>query len=89
VGFRHVPLDSAPSPVGGLVLGQGCEEAHGGPAFLVGLRGQLRPDRLEAGQPQLGEQQLDTCGVDRVGRGHAAISASASTTTTPIAASSS
>jgi hypothetical protein len=68
-----VPLDAAAGAVGGLVLGKRCEEARGWPAFLVGLGGDLRPDRLDARQAQLVEQQFDARGVDR-GRcaGHAA-----------------
>jgi hypothetical protein len=74
-GLGHVPLDAAALAVGGLVLGQGGEEAGGGPALLVGLLGELRPDGLDAGEAQLGEQELDAGGIDGIGfAGHAAIS---------------
>jgi hypothetical protein len=46
------------------VLGQRREESRGRPTFLVGLRGDLRPDRLDAGQAQLIEQQFDARSVD-------------------------
>lgn len=57
-------LDATADTIGCLVLGKGCEEAGGGP---------FRPDRLNAGQTQLIEQQLDAGSIDG-GRyaGHAA-----------------
>lgn len=66
-------LDATAGAIGCLVLGKGGEEAGGGPAFLVRLRSELRPDRFDAGQTQLIEQQLDAGGIDG-GRyaGHAA-----------------
>lgn len=42
-----------------LVLGKGREEAGGRPSFLVRLCGELWPDRFDAGQAQLIQQQLD------------------------------
>ena len=85
--FDHVPLDPATTTVGHLVFGEGCEKARGGPAFLVRLRGKLRPDRLDARQAQLGEQQLDARGIDGCRRaGHAAVSRVEVTGATPMEA---
>ncbi len=39
-GFGEVPLDAAAITLGQFVLGDGGEEAGGGPAFLVGLLGE-------------------------------------------------
>ncbi len=48
----HVPLDAPSGPVGGLVLGECGEEAGGGPAFLVGLRGELRRSSTSSAQAE-------------------------------------
>jgi hypothetical protein len=57
--------------IGDLVLGERREEASGRPAFLVGLLGELCPHQFYGGQPQVGKQQLDARGVDRIGGLHA------------------
>ena len=44
-GFGEVALDAAAVAFGELVLGDGGEEAGGGPALLVGALGELRPER--------------------------------------------
>jgi hypothetical protein len=59
-----VSLDATAGTIRGLVLGKGREEASGGPTFLVRLRGEFRPDCLDAGQSQFIEQQLDARGID-------------------------
>ena len=41
------------------------EEAGGGPAFLVGLFGELRPHDLDGGQAQLVEEQAKPGGIDQ------------------------
>ena len=71
-GFGEMALDAAAVAFGQLVLGEGGQEAGGGPAFLVGLFGELRPDELDGGQAQLVEQQAERGGVDSGGRLHAA-----------------
>ena len=65
-GLDQVALDAAARAVGDLMLGERGQEARGGPAFFVGLRGDLGPDRLMAGQPQFVEQKFDARGVDGV-----------------------
>jgi hypothetical protein len=42
------------------VLGECGEESRRGPAFLVGLLGELFPRQLDGGQAQFGEQQFET-----------------------------
>ena len=55
----QMALDAAAGAFGELVLGQGGEEAGGGPALLVGALGEARPDVRDAGQAQLGEQEAE------------------------------
>jgi len=50
------------------MLGERREEASRGPAFLVGLLGELGPHRFDGEQPQVGEEELDARGIDRIGR---------------------
>ena len=50
-------LDTAPVAFGQLVFGDGGEEAGGGPAFLVGLFGELGPYRLDGRQAEFVEKQ--------------------------------
>ena len=71
-GFGEMAFDAAAAALGHLVLGESGEEACGRPAFLVGLGGELGPDQLDGGQPQLGEEQREAGGVDGIGRLHAA-----------------
>ena len=42
-GFGEMPLDAAAVTFGQFMLGDGGQEAGRGPAFLVGLLGELRP----------------------------------------------
>jgi len=71
-GFGEVALNAAPGALGDLVLGQGGEEAGGGPAFLVGAFGEARPDVLDRRQAQIAQQQAEPRGVDGIGCAHAA-----------------
>jgi hypothetical protein len=64
-------VPAAAAAIGDLVLGKRRQEASCGPAFLVGLLGELGPHQLDGGQAQVGEQQLDARGIDRAGRFHA------------------
>ncbi|MHC2663939.1 hypothetical protein ACVINX_004724 [Bradyrhizobium diazoefficiens] len=68
----EMALDAAAAALSDLVLGNGGEEARRRPAFFIGLLGKLRPQRLDGGQPQLVEQQIEARGVDYVGCAHAA-----------------
>ena len=45
--------DAAVGALGHLVLGQGRQEACGGPALLVGAGGEVGPDQLDGWQPQI------------------------------------
>ena len=67
-----MPFEATAAPLHHLLFGEGCQEAGGGPAFLVSGRRQGGPDQLDAGQSQLAKQQVDAGGVDLVGRLHAA-----------------
>ena len=49
-GFGEMALDAAAIALGEFVLGDGGEEAGGGPAFLVGLLGEFGPYELDGGQ---------------------------------------
>jgi hypothetical protein len=70
-GFCQMALDAAALTLGEFVLGEGHEEAGGGPAFLVGAFGEAGPDVPDGGQAQLAEQQAEARLVDRIGRAHA------------------
>ena len=54
-------FDAATIAFGDLVLGEGGEEAGGGPAFLVGTFGKGQPALLDRRQPQLVEDQGEPC----------------------------
>jgi hypothetical protein len=58
-----VPLDAAARAVGRLLLGEDRQESRRRPAFLVGLGRDFRPDRLDARQAQLVEQQFESVNV--------------------------
>ena len=64
----EMAFDASPAAFGEFVFGDGGEEAGGGPSFLVGLFGKLRPHQLDGGQAQLVEQEADARGVDGLGR---------------------
>ena len=71
-GFIEMTLDPAPGAFGRLVFGECREEARGRPTLLVGTRGEVRPDDLYGGQPEIGEGQGVAGRVDRIGGLHAA-----------------
>jgi hypothetical protein len=71
-GLGEVTLDAAAGPFGELDLGQGGEQARGGPALLVGPLREARPDGLDRREAQVTEQQAEAGFVDRIGRAHAA-----------------
>jgi hypothetical protein len=73
-----VTLDAAATAVGDLVLGERGKEASCGPAFLVGLLGELGPHQFDGRQAQVGEEELDARGIDRIDRLHATPPSSAS-----------
>jgi hypothetical protein len=70
-GFGKMALDAAAAAVGDLVLGERRQEARCRPAFLVGLLGELSPHLFDRGQTQIGEEELDTRGIDGVSGLHA------------------
>ncbi len=72
-GFGEMAFDAAASALGHLMLGQRGKETRRRPSFLVGLGGEVGPDQLDGGQPQLGQEQRDAGGVDGIGRLHAAL----------------
>src|SRR2546430_12051955 len=71
-GFGEMAFEAAAGALGNLMFGQCRQKACRRPAFLVGLGGERDPDLLDGRQPQLGEGQPDACGVDGIGRFHAA-----------------
>src|SRR6185437_9562822 len=71
-GLGEVTFNAAATALGHLVLGERGEKAGGGPTLLVRLGGEIGPDELDGGKPQLGEEQLDPSGVDGIGGLHAA-----------------
>ena len=67
-GFGEMPLDAAAITLGQFMLGDSSQEAGGGPAFLVGLLGELRPERLDGRQAQFVEHDGEPCGIGYVVR---------------------
>ena len=76
LGLGEVALDAAPGAVGELDLGEGGEQARGGPALLVGAAGEVGPEAGDRGQPELGEHERQPGGVGGkvAGLGHGRIS---------------
>ena len=50
--FRKIPLEAASASLDHLLFGESGQEASGGPAFLVGGRGESSPDKPDAGKTQ-------------------------------------
>jgi hypothetical protein len=63
----EVAGDAPAGALGELVLGEGGEEAGGGPALPVGALGEARPDVGDRRQAQVAEQQAEAGGVDGIG----------------------
>jgi hypothetical protein len=83
-GFAHrqsccgkVTLDAAATAIGDFVLGERGKEASCGPAFLVRLLGELDPHQFDGRQAQIGKEELDARGIDRIDRLHATSPSSA------------
>jgi len=70
LGLDKMACQAAAVAFGDLVLGEGCEEACGGPAFLVRPIGKIRPILLDRGKAEIVEHQHEPGPVD--GLGHAA-----------------
>ena len=70
--FAKAALEAAPGTVRDFVLGQGGQQAGGGPAFAVGLGGELGPQRLDGGQAQFAEHQVERRSIDGGRSTHAA-----------------
>jgi hypothetical protein len=64
-------LDAPAGALGHLVFGQSRQETGRRPAFLVGASGEVRPDRLDGGKPQVVESQAQATGINRIGARHA------------------
>src|SRR5487761_1915580 len=64
LAFGEMSLDPAAVAFGEFMLGDCREEAGGGPAFLVGGLGKLRPQRLDRRQAQFVEEQAQPRSVD-------------------------
>ena len=71
-GLGEMALDTAAVAFGQFVFGDRGQESSGGPSFLVGLIGELRPHDLDGRQAQFVEEQGEPCGVDSGVRFHAA-----------------
>ena len=70
--FGEMALDAPPIAFGQFVFRDRGEEAGGGPAFLVGLFGELRPHDFDGRQAQFVEEQAEPCGIDGAVHLHAA-----------------
>ena len=70
--FAEAALEAAPGTVGDFVFGQGGQQARGGPAFAVGLCGELRPQRLDSRQAQFAEHQVERRSINGVRSTHTA-----------------
>ena len=56
-------FEAAPGPLGDLLFGQRAEQTSGWPALGIGAFGESRPRRLEGGQAQFGEHEIELCGI--------------------------
>ena len=63
-GLGEMALDAAAVAFGQFVFGDGGQEAGGGPTFLVGLFGELRPYSLDGRQAKFVEKQAEPGGID-------------------------
>lgn len=63
-GLGKMPLDRAVGALGQLMLGDGREEAGGGPSLPIGLLGKLRPECLDRRYAELIEHNAEPGFVD-------------------------
>ena len=66
-------FDTPSVAFGELVLGEGCEEAGGGPALGIGALGEALPELVDRRQAEIGEHQGELDGIDLVGIGCRAV----------------
>ena len=57
-------LDSTPGALGHLEFGERREESNGGPALFVCPSGDVLPEAVDGGQPQLVQQQRQSGRID-------------------------
>ena len=69
--FAEAALEATAGAVGDFVFGQGGQQARGGPAFAVGLSGELRPQCFDGGQAQFAEHKVERRGIDGCWSTHA------------------
>ena len=60
-------FDAPSVAFGELVLGEGCEEAGGGPTLGIGPLGEALPKLVDRRQAEIGEHQGELDGIDHVG----------------------
>ena len=70
--FGEMAFDAPLAAFGDLVFGQGGQKPRGWLGFLVGPLCEGGPELLDGRQAQVGEQKVQTRGVDRLGGVHAA-----------------
>ena len=66
-GLPEMAFDTPSVAFGELVLGEGCEEAGGGPALGIGALGEALPELVDRRQAEIGEHQGELDGIDLVG----------------------
>lgn len=65
-------FDALLAAPGNLMFGQGGQKPRGGPAFLVSPLREGGPELPDGRQAKVTQQQVQTCGIDRIGSVHAA-----------------
>ena len=63
-GFGEMALNSTSGALGDFEFGERREESYGRPALFVGPRGDVLPEAVDGGQPQLVQQQRQPGGID-------------------------
>ena len=58
-------FDTPAVALGDLMLGERCEEAGGGPPFLISPFRDVGPVELDGGQPEIVQDERKALGVDR------------------------
>lgn len=72
MSLGKMPFDPTMGAFGQFMLGDGRQEACGGPSFSIGLLGKLRPECFDRRQAELVEHDAEARFVDSVGGLHAA-----------------